>query len=188
MRVVCCRRWFVRTSLTIAVLYSSCAGRFVGACRVQPGLKAAIGVAGSCLRHGGFAAPCFCLPCRAGGARTVTLLAIMCASHRVETVAKLEPLPRLYFGIRRSIHDAQRPSRRTQHHALCRVQVRLCQALASLPQDQFELAMALVLKDHPGLQPTDDIGLDIDALDALTLRQLQVSGAAHVFLARSSLV
>ncbi len=54
------------------------------------------------------------------------------------------------------------------------MQVRLCQSLASLPQEHFELAMALVLKDHPGLHPTDDIALDVDALDALTLRQLQV--------------
>lgn len=53
-------------------------------------------------------------------------------------------------------------------------QARLCRALAALPQDYFEMALALVLKDHPGLQPTDDITLDIDALDALTLRQLQV--------------
>lgn len=55
------------------------------------------------------------------------------------------------------------------------LQLRLCQSLASLPQDQFELALALVLRDHPGLVPNDDVALDIDALDALTLRQLLVS-------------
>jgi len=27
---------------------------------------------------------------------------------------------------------------------------------------------------HPGLQPYDDFGFDLDALDALTLRQMQV--------------
>eukprot|EP00887_Chlorella_sp_A99_P008002 scaffold12.g8002.t1 len=49
----------------------------------------------------------------------------------------------------------------------------LCHALGGLRQDHFELAMGLVLAHQPGLQPYEDIGFDIDSLDALTLRQLQ---------------
>lgn len=49
-------------------------------------------------------------------------------------------------------------------------------ALTSMPQDQFELAVGLVMAHHPGLQPYDDFGFDLDALDALTLRQMQVGG------------
>jgi hypothetical protein len=47
-----------------------------------------------------------------------------------------------------------------------------------MPQGQFELAVGLVMAHHPGLQAYDDVGFDLDALDALTLRQMQVSGAA----------
>jgi hypothetical protein len=54
------------------------------------------------------------------------------------------------------------------------LQEALVAALTSMPQDQFELAVALVIGHHPGLQPYDDFGFDLDALDALTLRQMQV--------------
>lgn len=48
----------------------------------------------------------------------------------------------------------------------------LAVALGALPQDQFEKAIAVVMHHHPGLQPYDEIGFDLDMLDALTLRQL----------------
>ena len=47
-------------------------------------------------------------------------------------------------------------------------------ALTAMPQGQFELAVGLVMAHHPGLQSYDDVGFDLDALDALTLRQMQV--------------
>lgn len=47
-------------------------------------------------------------------------------------------------------------------------------SLTALPQDAFELAVGLVMAHHPGLQPYDDFGFDLDALDALTLRQMRV--------------
>ncbi|KAI3426052.1 hypothetical protein D9Q98_008020 [Chlorella vulgaris] len=49
----------------------------------------------------------------------------------------------------------------------------LVAALTSMPQAQFELAVGLVMSHHPGLQAYDDFGFDLDALDALTLRQMQ---------------
>lgn len=49
----------------------------------------------------------------------------------------------------------------------------LCTAMGRLPQHHFEAAVGLVLHHHPGLQPYDEIGFDLDMLDALTLRQLQ---------------
>ena len=56
------------------------------------------------------------------------------------------------------------------------LQEALARALGALPQDAFELAVGLVMAHHPGLQPYDDFGFDLDALDALTLRQMQVGG------------
>jgi hypothetical protein len=54
----------------------------------------------------------------------------------------------------------------------------LAAALGRLSQASFECAMGLVLHQHPGLQPFDDVGFDLDMLDALTLRQLQSFTAA----------
>ena len=54
------------------------------------------------------------------------------------------------------------------------VQEALVRALTAMPQAQFEAAVGLVMAHHPGLQPYDDVGFDLDALDALTLRQMQV--------------
>ena len=48
----------------------------------------------------------------------------------------------------------------------------LAAALGRLPQNQFEAAIGIVMHHHPGLQPFDEVGFDIDMLDALTLRQL----------------
>ena len=36
------------------------------------------------------------------------------------------------------------------------------------------MAVGILLAHHPGLQPYDDIGFDLDSLDALTLRQMMV--------------
>lgn len=49
----------------------------------------------------------------------------------------------------------------------------LAVSLGTLSESDFEIAIGLVLLQHPGLQPFDDIGFDLDMLDALTLRQLQ---------------
>lgn len=54
----------------------------------------------------------------------------------------------------------------------------LCSTLGRLPQHHFEAAVGLVLHHHPGLQPFDDVGFDLDMLDSLTLRQLQSFVAA----------
>lgn len=48
----------------------------------------------------------------------------------------------------------------------------LATALGRLPQAQFEAAIGIVMHHHPGLQPFDEVGFDLDMLDALTLRQL----------------
>lgn len=58
----------------------------------------------------------------------------------------------------------------------------LARALGALPQDAFELAVGLVMAHHPGLQPYDDFVFDLDALDALTLRQMQVGAPFWVVL------
>ncbi|KAL4435221.1 hypothetical protein ABPG77_001903 [Micractinium sp. CCAP 211/92] len=49
----------------------------------------------------------------------------------------------------------------------------LVRALDTMPQEQFEAAVGLVMSHHPGLQAYDDFGFDLDALDALSLRQMQ---------------
>ncbi|KAL4436667.1 hypothetical protein ABPG75_003806 [Micractinium tetrahymenae] len=49
----------------------------------------------------------------------------------------------------------------------------LVRALNTMPQEQFEAAVGLVMSHHPGLQAYDDFGFDLDALDALSLRQMQ---------------
>lgn len=49
----------------------------------------------------------------------------------------------------------------------------LCESLKKMPNKFFEVAVALVLHHNPGLHPSDDVGFDLDQLDALTLRQLQ---------------
>lgn len=52
----------------------------------------------------------------------------------------------------------------------------LARAVAALPQQAWETAMSLVYARHPELLPQGaggDTCLDFDALDALTLRQLQ---------------
>lgn len=49
----------------------------------------------------------------------------------------------------------------------------LVRALSTMPQEHFEAAVGLVMSHHPGLQAYDDFGFDLDALDALSLRQMQ---------------
>lgn len=49
----------------------------------------------------------------------------------------------------------------------------LAVSLGKLSESNFEIAIGIVMLQHPGLQPFDDIGFDLDMLDSLTLRQLQ---------------